>query len=417
MLCKICGRVVAPPLQDFPGKVRQIQTGSPDAVLYTPQDLTPEQQEQARTNIGATAPEIFIATVNVSTEQDINTALEAGKAVFCSVSYSGFIRMLPYIGQSSNYIFFGGIYSSATWIYSLKKSNNTWAFSQTSYENIENKTSDIPGNRESTAKYPSTKGVFDALGKWGVVSQTQTWSGTGTNPRTYTMSEQVWGLIPQANIDLYVSAGAVFNESTGYFELNGLTDISYNEMLAIYNYSLDFLIIRISRDYSLYSGKGRLLRTLLPFPNTFNSTVGGISFAWAFFNTLLEVIPMNSFISSLSQAFRQSNYIRDLGKMNIGGLTTASGLSNAFLYAYSLESVEIKGLKYSIDFAQSSALSLASVVYMVDNAANTSAITITLHATAFARCQADTTEYTYNGQTYTGIIAYAAARNITIASA
>ena len=38
---------------EYPGLVRQIQTGSPDAVLYTPQDLTPEQQEQARENIGA----------------------------------------------------------------------------------------------------------------------------------------------------------------------------------------------------------------------------------------------------------------------------------------------------------------------------------------------------------------------------
>ena len=53
---------------------------------------------------------------------------------------------------------------------------------------------------------------------------------------------------------------------------------------------------------------------------------------------------------------------------------------------------------------------------MVENASNTSAITITLHATAYARCQADTTEYTYSGQTYTGIIALANAKNITIAS-
>lgn len=69
-------------------------------------------------------------------------------------------------------------------------------------------------------------------------------------------------------------------------------------------------------------------------------------------------------------------------------------------------------------FADCSLLDLASVVYIVTNATNNgAAITFTLHATAYARCQADTTEYTYNGQTYTGIIAYAQAKNITIQSA
>lgn len=41
------------PIQDFPEKVRQIRQGSETAVEYTPQDLSPEQQEQARTNIAA----------------------------------------------------------------------------------------------------------------------------------------------------------------------------------------------------------------------------------------------------------------------------------------------------------------------------------------------------------------------------
>ena len=79
----------------------------------------------------------------------------------------------------------------------------------------------------------TTVGSGGGYGKIGVISQTQTWSGSGSNPRTYVMSNLVTGLIPQANIDLFESAGAVFNESTGYFELNGLTDISYNEMSAI----------------------------------------------------------------------------------------------------------------------------------------------------------------------------------------
>lgn len=65
------------PIQDFPAKVRQIQTGSPDAVLYTPQELTPEQQAQARDNIGAyTKPEMGIPAADLSepVQQEIGKA-------------------------------------------------------------------------------------------------------------------------------------------------------------------------------------------------------------------------------------------------------------------------------------------------------------------------------------------------------
>ena len=82
-----------------------------------------------------------------------------------------------------------------------------------------------------------------------------------------------------------------------------------------------------------------------------------------------------------------------------------------------LETLDLYHLKVDVSFANSPNILLTSVVYMVENAANTSAITITLHATAYARCQADTTEYSYGGNTYTGILALATAHNISIASA
>lgn len=40
-------------LSDYPNKITEIPTGSPDAVLYSPQTLTEEQQEQARKNINS----------------------------------------------------------------------------------------------------------------------------------------------------------------------------------------------------------------------------------------------------------------------------------------------------------------------------------------------------------------------------
>ena len=38
--------------------------------------------------------------------------------------------------------------------------------------------------------------------------------------------------------DLYISAGAKYNEATGYYELNGLTDITEDEMKVIWQENL-----------------------------------------------------------------------------------------------------------------------------------------------------------------------------------
>lgn len=63
----------------------------------------------------------------------------------------------------------------------------------------------------------------------------------------------------------------------------------------------------------------------------------------------------------------------------------------AFLGCPNLEYVHIKQVKYSISLAESSKLSLDSVEYMVNNAINTTAITITVHADVYAKLTGDTT--------------------------
>lgn len=252
-------------------------------------------------------------------------------------------------------------------------------------------------------------------GKIGVISQTQTWSGSGSNPRTYVMSDQVTGLIPQANIDLFESAGATFNATTGYFELNGLTDISYEEMQVIYEHPI--------RNASDLINEGIFpvkQRTTLPLSRWGASQ--SINSSMAFANgSMLEVVDLSTFhtyplrFTAYASFFTGCVWLREIiGSIRIiGGMATTAIFTNC----YSLEKVYQSHIERNTSFAQSSLLSLASVVYMVENAANTSAITITLHASAYARCQADTTEYTWQGNTYTGIIALATAKNITIASA
>ena len=273
-------------------------------------------------------------------------------------------------------------------------------------EKVQNKVTSL-SNGSTDVQYPSAKAVFDLIGKWGVVSQTQTWTQAADGGYDYTMSNFVYGLIPKANIDLFVSAGVVFNETTGYFELNGLTDISYEEMKQIYDVKSNL------NGMNIYKNRASM-RTVLPnkgwyYQSNFNDMFNACS--------SIEVTPSDEYRyypnGGTYSMFNHCGKLKSIGNR----IYKSTNLNYTFADCYSLENVDVEGLSANVSLGQSSRLSIASVVYMVKNAANTSAITITLHPTAYARCQADTTEYTYNSQTYTGILAYAAAKNISIASA
>ena len=54
---------------------------APDAVMYTAQSLTDGQKAQARTNIGATVPEVFVAIYGTTTYAEIAAAIDGGKVV------------------------------------------------------------------------------------------------------------------------------------------------------------------------------------------------------------------------------------------------------------------------------------------------------------------------------------------------
>lgn len=133
-----------------------------EAIKYTEQTLTAEQQAQARTNIGATAPEIFLATLGVTTVSEIQNALDSGLFVVVTDNAG---RVCPFFRQDANFYWFGGISSNqAAYVY-LTKANGTWAAGgAVNLEMTGNKSQSIETDKDSTTKYPSTKAVADALG-------------------------------------------------------------------------------------------------------------------------------------------------------------------------------------------------------------------------------------------------------------
>ena len=283
---------------------------------------------------------------------------------------------------------------------------------------------DIVSDRNSNDKTTSPKATFDGIGKYGVISQTQTWTQAADGGYDYVMSNPVMGLIPQANIDLYEAAGATFNAVTGYFELNGLTDISYEEMQAIYKESLPMLErINLQAAFAGKEIRTNLFVYHIPPTGPYGSiTMTDLDYRAMCYECGIEVFalmdtdntssPQARFhiTNNLSLSFGSQNvtYIQHLKKI-LGVVSiknNSTPLYRAFYRCFSLESVIIYGLNAAIDFSQSSRLDAQSIATMIIYA-GTATFTITLHATAYARATADTDVQA----------ALAAHTNVTLASA
>lgn len=144
-----------------------------EVITYVTQTLTDAQKQQARTNIGATAPEVFIATYGTTTATDIATALAANKIIITTEGTYVYF----YVGADASYHYFSCTYSGVKYrIAKCKKTDNVWSLATYDLQIVGNKADSIIGNESNTTKYPNTKAVADfavqaltAFGKkvWG----------------------------------------------------------------------------------------------------------------------------------------------------------------------------------------------------------------------------------------------------------
>lgn len=191
--------------------------------------------------------------------------------------------------------------------------------------------------------------------------------------------------------DLYVSAGAKYNEQTGYYELNGLTDITEEEMRVIYKYA-GTPQAKAAFAYSK-------ARTNLPMPGMYNGSVYGAMFYRC---PNLEVAYLGNRQSSPTSydvplVYTEGNncfYLCKKLKKIYGKIYQRNGWDLTFGDCLALEEVRIAELYSSIRLSWSPNLSKESVQYMITNAkplsgAAVGSITITLHPTAYARLKDD----------------------------
>lgn len=134
--------------------------------------------------------------------------------------------------------------------------------------------------------------------------------------------------------------------------------------------------------------------------------------------TNMEVIRLSTndaggvYVSANDSAFSGAKKLRAIYPFIVDAYSGLSAYAwlNTFRNCPMLEDVQIKNLKYSLDFRESPRLSLASLQYIVANAANTAAITITVHPEVYAKLN-DETDAEWHA-----LVAQGAEKNINFAT-
>ena len=173
---------------------------------------------------------------------------------------------------------------------------------------------------------------------------------------------------------LFEAAGAVYNEETKCYELNGLTDITEEEMLKIYLYYSPKYFGSYSSAFS-----GINIRTCLKI-----NLKRGVDISFFFENSTIEVVNIDNtgwYASNFNGAFSKArNLSKIMGAIYLSQIKSASSMNvNPFVECFALEDVKIHGLLINIYLGDSALISQESISYLVNNAANTLAITVQVH--------------------------------------
>ena len=206
---------------------------------------------------------------------------------------------------------------------------------------------------------------------------------------------------------LFIAAGAEYNDTgvdktktapwgenvthkAGHYYLNGLGDITEGQMTAIYNMG-KYWVSESAQGFGCES-----VRTNLPpkgyslyFYKTFN-------LSQSFNSATIEVINLvtQNYLGSAQGEVKCSGLnfctqgARNLKRV-IGVIDAQSVGSQTNINGTGLEVIYIKKLKTSISIHNASMFKKESVLYVIQNAVPTSAITITLHPDAYARLAGD----------------------------
>lgn len=214
----------------------------------------------------------------------------------------------------------------------------------------------------------------------------------------------------QGNRALYVAAGAVYNQNTGFYELNGLTDITEEQMKVIYVQTNHMDYIENMND--IFSTLN--FRTNLGFKQVRRVNNRTFNLKNAFReNVNLEVLRLGNSTNDnwVMKCSNMQDFVVHCSNLKeiIGYIECPVAVN--LLHTPLLEEIRFKNIVRNFGIKDSPLISLESLQYLITNAANTSPITVTVHADVYAKIQ-DESQVDWHA-----LIEAATAKQITFATA
>lgn len=205
---------------------------------------------------------------------------------------------------------------------------------------------------------------------------------------------------------LFITAGAEYNDSgvdktntapwgetvthkAGHYYLNGLGDITEKQMIDIYNAG-KIETLNIVGKYHHTN-----IRTNLPATIAIRGHEGYGTYSLAAAcsgSQQLQVILLNnnSMLYTSNSFYGAFNSCPNLEYIYpILDVQNCTSTLNAFYNCRKLKHIELKSVKLNLDLSYCSNIFKSSILYIIQNAIPTTAITITLHADAYARLKDD----------------------------
>lgn len=197
----------------------------------------------------------------------------------------------------------------------------------------------------------------------------------------------------QVFVDMWNSACGnygKYNADTGYFELNGLVDITYKEAVLIYA-NRRKVSLENNGFYAQYKGRTNLMTWT---DNGHFAYSKGLEYM---FSTCvnLEVARINQDGANLAAPASMLRMFINCGKLRkvlgVLNVTATTQIQQAFEGCAQLQEVQIRGLKIDLSLSDSPLISQSSLSYLIAQAANGSkVITVTVHPDVYAKLTGDT---------------------------
>lgn len=388
-----------------------------DAVLFSPQGLNAEQRAQVQTNIG------------VKSAVDVIGAGEA-QAIPMDVAKDGKYRFYT-----------GGIYSSSSYFISKPfsvKRGDVIVGKLTAIENV-SILSQVDSDNNFIKLLLRGEGINMSV-HYAVTQDMQiSFSANKTGfslalipcELVKSLAEPVGGYSRR----LYESYGAVYNEETGFYELNGFTDITEEEMWNIYRY-LNFNDMAMFVGKYPYDGINLKVRTNIPFQYTIQNSGSNSAFRithkWSYLCTGLKYVE-KIVISRIAEEvylcadnFIGCSYLfYDCSALvEIDGIIDFSKRDGVLAYVLTncpkLKSFKLLGLHNDATFRESPSINLDTFRYIIENSTNTGAITITVDPTIYGYLTGTTQPAPETGGTaeeWQALVTTAQEKQISFASA